>query len=752
MVKSNQIIEQIESSAFKKFGEEYYSSVMNSLGKLLDADYVFIGNICDSLTCCTTSYLYNRGKKLPNFKYELADTPCEVVTNTHSCVFPSDVSGLYPKDTLLSEMGIQGYVGSTIISEKNDKKILVLLFKEPFEDEELYKHVTNAVTIKLENELTRNYYIRELESKTQVEESLLNLLHEGVALYSEELVPVSYNKTAYEILGVPENIFNTTPLNATEWTLFNEDKETVSSKEFPVILSFTNKMSYKDVVMGYPSPKGDVIWLSISTQYLELENSNDEYSVLVTYKNVTESRESEKRALYLDTITTCMTEGVVIQDQEGKIISCNESASEILGLTRNQMMGRDSLDPRWKSIYKDGTDFPGHEHPVPVTLSTGKSVENQVMGVYKPNGDLTWISITSSPIYYSKEEGKPDAAIATFRDITTELENSKDLNLLHTAVEQLTNQVMITDAKGRILYVNPAFEKYTGYSEKEVVGKLPSFLKSGLQSDSFYRELWSSLSKGKSFTGNLINRSKKGKLLIEEISITSIVDDKNKITHFVAVYNDIEAKEEAKLATADLEEKEMIIKEIHHRIKNNLQVVSSLLSLQASKIDDEKYAKIFDSSVRRVTAISLVHEQLYKSKTLKEVSIKSYITELITNISISSQTSAENVKFDLDVIDEVISADIIVPLGLIINELATNSLKYAFEGIKLPRISIQVTQFKDKFTITISDNGVGVENIDINSYKGSLGLKLVNSLAKQIRGKLSVKSGINQGIEYKIVF
>jgi diguanylate cyclase (GGDEF)-like protein/PAS domain S-box-containing protein len=125
-------------------------------------------------------------------------------------------------------------------------------------------------------------------------------------------------------------------------------------------------------------------------------------------------RQSEER---YRTVISSMVEGIVLQQADGQITACNKSAEEILGLTANQMMGRTSLDPRWRAIHEDGSPFPGETHPAIVTLKTRKPLFNVVMGVHKPDGKLTWISINSQPLFYP-HQSQPYAVIASFQDIT----------------------------------------------------------------------------------------------------------------------------------------------------------------------------------------------------------------------------------------------------------------------------------------------------------------------------------------------
>ena len=145
------------------------------------------------------------------------------------------------------------------------------------------------------------------------------------------------------------------------------------------------------------------------------------FARVVISHDITKRKQSEKQLQESEeryrSVVTALAEGIVLQDKEGKILTSNVSAERILGLTLDQMMGRTSTDPRWRAVHEDGSLFPGDQHPAMVTLRTGEPQHNVIMGVHKPSGELTWISINSQPVIHTGEE-QPFAVVATFADIT----------------------------------------------------------------------------------------------------------------------------------------------------------------------------------------------------------------------------------------------------------------------------------------------------------------------------------------------
>ncbi|WP_265273691.1 sensor histidine kinase [Nostoc sp. KVJ3] len=190
---------------------------------------------------------------------------------------------------------------------------------------------------------------------------------------------------------------------------------------------------------------------------------------------------------------------------------------------------------------------------------------------------------------------------------------------------------------------------------------------------------------------------------------------------------------------------------MHHRVKNNLGIVSSLLQMQCRRTQDPLVAAILRDSQNRIASIALVHEKLYRSENLANIDFAQYIPDLTTHLFDSYNVSSSKIQLKIQVDNASLDIETAIPCGLIINELVSNALKYAFVGNRAGEIEVKFYQeFESTLTLIIRDNGIGLpENFD-NKKAKTLGITLVQGLVKQLRGKLEIVS--NQGTQFKITF
>jgi PAS domain S-box-containing protein len=358
--------------------------------------------------------------------------------------------------------------------------------------------------------------------------------------------------------------------------------------------------------------------------------------------NDLESAKSEIEALIAG-----LQEGFVYQDITGAILKCNQSAEEILGMTFDQMIGKKSVDPTWRAIHEDGTDFPGETHPAMETLKTGQPLTDVIMGVHKPNNELTWISINSVPIFTSSKKQNLKGVICTFKDITKQKKINENLlkiqeyDFISKIVSKTKDIIVITDNQGKAIWVNDAFEKLTEYSIKEVFGKKPGDILQGPNTDIETRKkIKKALINKKVIDINIINYSKSGKEYILNLNISPIFKEgsKSEIEYFISIERDVtdiihlqkeqekqhqallESQKIAKIGSweLNLETFEMNWSEEHYRIfELDYSPKEELYKVYKTKIhpnDIEKLDKLVKNTIEKGEGFTFEYRVLCGSK------------------------------------------------------------------------------------------------------------------------------------------
>lgn len=236
-----------------------------------------------------------------------------------------------------------------------------------------------------------------------------------------------------------------------------------------------------------------------------------------------------------------------------------------------------------------------------------------------------------------------------------------------------------------------------------------------------------------------------------ELFINPIFDIEGKVTEISLVAHDItEKKKSEKEIVESLKEKEVLLKEIHHRVKNNLQVISSILNLQSSFVKDKKTLDILDESRNRIRSMAIIHENLYRTTNFSSIDFSSYLHNLSTNLISSYYVQTGEIKLEVEMEKIDLVLDQAIPCGLMVNELITNSIKYAFPDKRDGTIFIGLKDVNNVIHLSIEDNGVGLpEGFDILK-SDTLGLQLVATLVEQLDGEITVNN--SHGTKYLITF
>jgi PAS domain S-box-containing protein len=316
------------------------------------------------------------------------------------------------------------------------------------------------------------------------------------------------------------------------------------------------------------------------------------------------------------------------------------------------------------------------------------------------------------------------------------------LRQLSRAVEQSPVLIVITNLAGDIEYVNPKFCQVTGYTREEAMGHTPRILKSGEKTPEEYKQLWDTILAGGEWRGEFHNKKKNGELYWESAAISPITDAQGNITHFLAVKEDITARKQAEeQLRAALAQREWLVRDTYHRVKNNLMVVENLLRFQADYVADAAIQEMFKESRTRVRSMLLIHEKLHQSQDLTQVDFAGYLRKLTVDLFRAYQSPAVPVELIVEVEDIFLSADTATSCGLIINELVSNALKHAFSanapaaGNKL-WVSLQTEG--DRYVLSVRDNGKGFPADKDFQNTDSLGMQIVAMKAQDLQGTIEL--------------
>ncbi|BAY10495.1 signal transduction histidine kinase [Calothrix sp. NIES-2098] len=246
---------------------------------------------------------------------------------------------------------------------------------------------------------------------------------------------------------------------------------------------------------------------------------------------------------------------------------------------------------------------------------------------------------------------------------------------------------------------------------------------------------------------------KDGSIVWINVTVSLVRESSGTPKYFIAVIEDIsDRKRSAEQIQASLREKEVLLKEIYHRVKNNFQVISSLLNLQSEYIKDKQDMEIFQQSQMRIASMALVHEKMYQSRDLSRINFGEYVQDLVASLLTSYEVSEDAIALNINIDEQILlGLDTAIPCGLIIHELVSNSLKYAFPLGRKGEISIAIRKMlENKILLTVRDNGIGLPANFNFTNTASLGWQLVDALASQLVGDINIHSA--SGVEFQISF
>lgn len=448
---------------------------------------------------------------------------------------------------------------------------------------------------------------------------------------------------------------------------------------------------------------------------------------------------------YARSIIDSSLDMIVATDIDYHVNEFNAAAEATFGYTKEEVLGN-----HISMLFSDELEM----DKVLEKIKSGGSLANEIIN-RKKDGSF-FISFLSASLL-KNEVGETVGAMGVSRDITALKKAEEELRLSEERHRAIYDQAYIGIARiakmGRFLLVNERLCSMLDYTAEELYKK--TFYELGVQEEVEASLVdWDHLLSGKikNFSREQSYVRKDGNLLSANVTVSLVRDSNDNPNYFVAVFEDItERKEYESQLEESIKEKEVLLKEVHHRVKNNMQVISSMLNLQSSYIDDETALSILRESQDRIKSMSFVHESLYQSNTLSEVNFSEYIENIARNLFHSYGRPEGGLSLDFDLEEIYLNLDTSIPCGLIINEIVSNSLKYAFEGREQGRIFIVFSRESDgRLKLIVGDDGIGLpDNFDIDTAE-SLGLQLVTTLITQISGELEIQ--VKEGTRFNILF
>jgi PAS domain S-box-containing protein len=366
-----------------------------------------------------------------------------------------------------------------------------------------------------------------------------------------------------------------------------------------------------------------------------------------------------------------------------------------------------------------------------------------VYRVILPDGSIRYLCARGDNQVAS--ETNSVSMVGTVQDITqhklaeTALAGSAAHN--QAILDTVSDGIITFDGLGNVESINPAAEGIFGYSADEVIGRNVNMFMPGAYHSNHdnYRQRHSSdgESNAKSIGNTVEGRRKDGTRFPLDLVVGKVKFDGERL--FTGVVRDItERKLAGDMLLAALNEKELLLKEVYHRVKNNLQVVSSLINLQSKHVKNQAALDVLKQSADRIKAMALLHEKLYQSKDLARIDFNDYIRSLVEHLLYSQDTQQDKIKIAIRIATVFLDVDTAIPCGLIVNELMTNALKHAFPDGRPGEIGITFKQHQGEFVLNIADNGIGLP-VGLDFQKSaSLGLQLVASLTAQLMGQMTL--------------
>jgi PAS domain S-box-containing protein len=644
-----------------------------------------------------------------------------------------------PVDTVLKTNEIVSLANHTKLISGKGKEVYIADSAAPIRKDD---GETKGVVLVFRDETEKYEQEQKLRESEEQFRRLFENMAQGALYLDRSGKVVAANRAAEQILGLSSGeLLNITPGDS-RWKAVHEDGTHFPNENYPGLLSIESGEAVERQIMGIFHPeRNDYVWISVSA-YPEFRNGEpNPFRVFVTFEDITHSKkrefEQKEHKRFLQTVFDSIQEFISVQDKELNILQVNHRVQELY---------KDTGPLQGKKCYEayQGRSEPCGACPTLKALET-KEIQKGLLRVQKKPDEIRLFEVYAYPI--KNDEGDITSVIEYARDITEQKRNEDELlrtkEQLQKMFQTLPEGFVTVNVQGEITYANTAAGRILGVYKDEITG-------------SYYNDRkWSQIDeRGNPYPVEdlplaVALREKRevydlvhgivapdGEKKWLSVNSAPLLDADGELTGAIASFRDISNRIEIEEDLQQtIKEKELLMRELTHRTKNNIMLISSLINLKNNTFDDE-----LDLSdlVSQIDTIRIAYDRLNQSEDITYVNVRKYIEEVLFTIFAFCNI---DVKLEKRIEVETLPTKTAVPLGLIINELATNAIKHGFtrEEKAIFTVELKGEDEKGRYVLNIYNTGRPFpDTIDIQNPT-TLGLELIDALVSQLEGTMDLK-------------
>lgn len=427
--------------------------------------------------------------------------------------------------------------------------------------------------------------------------------------------------------------------------------------------------------------------------------------------------------------------------QKNRFLSVNDVVCELSGYTQDELLTMEPLD--LMSVDSKTLYLKRRKRAL-----EGKHDSKNVEYTIKRKDGKEVVVLINSKVEVNKKD-KTKTAMVVFHDITDRKRMEEALRKseekYYSFLNNLADGVFVLDRDWRYVFVNEAALQLVKPSREELLGNKIFDVFPGIQKTTFFKAYKKTMQTGQIYNLEDSYPGPEGKKRYYQICSAAVSEGIVVVARDITVRRKTEEKLKESLA-----EKELLLRELHHRIKNNMNLVNSLLKLQSMRIKDKNTRLMFKDTINRVRSMALIHERFYQSQDFAKINISKYLRSMIVHLFRSYDINVNDIKLNIDLQDTVLDISKAIPCGLIVNELITNCLKHSFPEGKSGEIYVKLIEKKGEHTLVVKDTGIGIpKDVDFRAPE-TLGLQVVFDLVDQLNGTIELKR--REGTTFKIKF